>query len=287
MIHVITVATHNEGYFDALKQSCKNNNINLVVLGFNEKWQGFTWRFTLIKNYIKNINDDDIILFIDAFDIIIIDKIEEIERRFKEFNKPIIIGYENSNYFQTYIYGKIFGKSDYTLNAGTYIGYKYAIEKLFYVIKDKYINLTEEEFNLLDDQQILVNLCYDKPEFINDYITFDKNSSIFYICKINNINNILTFIFKDYFFDYDNFYYIQNDKLFLKNENKKPCIIHGVVNTDMDKYITLYNLPNKIDRSDYNIKACIQFIPLIMNNSKIELFIIILILIVIIYKIFA
>ena len=127
MIQVITVATHNEGYFNALQQSCKNNNINLVVLGFNEKWQGFSWRFNLINNYIKNLNDDDIVLFIDAFDIIIIEDIKEIERRFKEFNKPIVISYQNLNIIELIGYYIVYGYTGHTINAGTYIGYVYAL----------------------------------------------------------------------------------------------------------------------------------------------------------------
>ena len=32
---IITVATHADGYFEAYSESCKKNNLELVVLGWN------------------------------------------------------------------------------------------------------------------------------------------------------------------------------------------------------------------------------------------------------------
>ena len=45
---LITVATHNDGYFKWLKESCKRYNYDLVILGYNEKWKGFNWRLELM-----------------------------------------------------------------------------------------------------------------------------------------------------------------------------------------------------------------------------------------------
>lgn len=37
-LHVLTFATHEQGYFKTLQESCKKLNINLVVLGMGNKW---------------------------------------------------------------------------------------------------------------------------------------------------------------------------------------------------------------------------------------------------------
>ena len=44
----ITVATEkNIGYYSVLVESCKKNNIDLIVLGLGQKWTGFTMRLNL------------------------------------------------------------------------------------------------------------------------------------------------------------------------------------------------------------------------------------------------
>ena len=43
--HIITIATNSELYFPYLVDSCKKNGIPLTVLGYGEKWTGFTFRF--------------------------------------------------------------------------------------------------------------------------------------------------------------------------------------------------------------------------------------------------
>jgi len=255
MICVITVATHNEGYFDALKQSCKNNNINLIVLGFNEKWQGFSWRFNLINNYIKNLKDDDIVLFVDAFDVMIVDKIEEIETRFKEFNKPIVISYQNLSFIELLGYYFIYGYTENTINAGTYIGYVYALKKLFNMIKEKYKNYSEEEFNKLDDQKILALICKNN----NKYITFDKKSYIFNTIPFKNFFEFINHLMNNSYNIKDNFD-IKENKLLLKNKNYNSCIYHGYMDKNINSLAFYYDLPYTNNRNNYIINYIISFI---------------------------
>jgi hypothetical protein len=50
---LVTVATHNDKYFPALQESCDRLGYNLVILGWGEKWQGFAWRFKLVRDYLE------------------------------------------------------------------------------------------------------------------------------------------------------------------------------------------------------------------------------------------
>ena len=63
---IITVATQTKGYFKAYSESCKKNNLELIVLGWNEKWKGFLWKFNLMQEYIASLNDNEIVIFTDA-----------------------------------------------------------------------------------------------------------------------------------------------------------------------------------------------------------------------------
>ena len=69
---IITVATHSESYFPIFEESCKKNNLELIVLGFGQKWQGFSWRFKLISDYIENLPLNEVIIISDAYDVIVL-----------------------------------------------------------------------------------------------------------------------------------------------------------------------------------------------------------------------
>ena len=65
----ITVATHkNKGYYKILEESCKRNDIDFIVLGFGQKWEGFTMRWKLWDNYLNKLNDNDIVMINDAYE---------------------------------------------------------------------------------------------------------------------------------------------------------------------------------------------------------------------------
>ena len=61
---VITYATHSQGMFDELKKRYPD----LVVLGWGEKWTGYTDKSKAVIKYIEKMNDDDIVIVIDGFD---------------------------------------------------------------------------------------------------------------------------------------------------------------------------------------------------------------------------
>jgi hypothetical protein len=91
---IITVATHSQGYFQVLKQSCRRNNIELTILGWGQKWGGFGWKLKVVRDYLKTLPADDIVLVIDAFDTLIICDTDEILAKFKSMNKPMLCAAE-------------------------------------------------------------------------------------------------------------------------------------------------------------------------------------------------
>jgi hypothetical protein len=230
-LHIITVATSNEGYYNALNNN--PHNINIITLGFGQKWNGFTMKYELTKEYLNNLNDDDIVVFTDAYDVLLLQDSNTIINKFKSFNKPIVISKdaEPHSLIIMYIHSRIFKKCNNTkINSGLYIGYVWALKLLFdEMYREYYCN---------DDQIMLINIC--NSPFFDKYITIDYNSILFYTTFGGY--GILNYNFTPGF-DSN----IINNKLIVKKTNEEPSFIHGPGNTNLDLLTNIYNLPkNKI-----------------------------------------
>ncbi len=237
-LHVVTIATHNDGYYDALIESGKRNGINVKTLGWGQKWKGFTMKFELINNYLNNINEDDIVVFVDAYDVIILENKEEILNRFYDYSMPIILSVDNAPEIPIirYFYNKIFDKCEnYNINSGLYIGYVWALKKMFKLLCDKNMCTT----NQIDDQVLLVNVCRNKS-FYKKYINIDNDYKIFF----NTFGTNNSIYEQD--LSINKVFNINNNKFKFKGKNYGPCFIHGPNDTNFDEIIDFYDLPKKV-----------------------------------------
>ena len=186
---VLTVATEKGGYFKALKESAYRYNYDLVTLGYGMKWKGFGWRLKLILDFLITLPQDEIIMIVDAYDVILLRDSSELLKEFKKNKYKFLWGAFRKldgilGKVQEFEFGKT--KDDLTppynnLCAGTWIT---PVETALYLyskydIKDK------------DDDQILLNKMYDN--FGKSIITPDKDFNIF--CTL--FPNILTRKIKD------------------------------------------------------------------------------------------
>lgn len=250
-LYAISVATHKEGYYDAFMESCRRNGIDLVILGYGQPWQGFAWRFLLMKDYLEKLDDQDIVVFLDAYDMLATQTASTILARFLEFQSPLVIGTENivyTNLFSRYIRNSMFGycpKAD--VSGGAYMGYVYALKKMYTIICDSF-HCHSPEFSNLDDQRILTSLC-NNDTFVDRYVKYDYDHFIFYTLTLPV--SILQ-LFLDHTFHPDPIQHtIQNKTLYLTYTNTSPCFIHGIVNANMDYLINLYNLPMRQNTRSY------------------------------------
>ena len=139
-MHIVTVATKNEGYFNVLVESCRRNGGNLEVLGWNTEWKGFLYRIKLMNDYLQKLNDEEIVCFIDAYDVVILQPFSKIETLFRKSGKKILLSRDvNTNIITdswlSFYYGKC---KSYSINAGTYIGYVKYLKKMYNEIMKKY-----------------------------------------------------------------------------------------------------------------------------------------------------
>ncbi len=222
---IVTVATHSERYFPVLQQSCKRHNIDLVILGWEQKWQGFNWRLHLLLDFLQTIPQDELVVFIDAYDVMILQDAKIIEDRYNKLIKKtgakIIVGFEKAkSTFIELLALMVFGKCNkHRMNAGTYAG---KAQDIYNMLK-KACNEFSCSYNTKDnnDQVLFSKYCRVYPSEL--YI--DEDNEIFLV-----INGALDHI------DYKDEMKVINNKVIYKNKYD-PCIIHAVGATNINNLI--------------------------------------------------
>ena len=208
--YTVTVATKDGGYYDCLKHSCKKYNINLVTLGWNQKWQGFAWRWKIYGEFVNTLKDDDIVMWIDAYDILILKNKDTIINTFKKFNTGIVFGSE-----QSIIINMLFKNCNKAiLNGGCHVGYVKYVKMLINLMTD---NKLIEKWN--NDDQNMLNDINCTNAFFETHTKTDPRSYIFYIAGT------------DERYRYD---YLFNGNL----ADKNSCVIHGLAGLDMTNAAT-------------------------------------------------
>ena len=177
MLYLITYITHDLQYSEILKKSYPN----IIILGYGKKWNDFYDKVKGTIDFCKTKNDDDIIVFIDDFDSVVIHT-DDIIEKYKSFNVPLVFSKDlnPSVVFQKYAQDSIFSTCQLlNLNSGLYIGTaKYIIE--FW--KDMKINE--------DDQTYVTKKCNELNENI---IKIDIDNKIFYnYSPIDNNKIVIT-----------------------------------------------------------------------------------------------
>ena len=250
----ITVATSASGYFETLKESALLNNYELHVLGFGMPWKGFGWRLNTILDYLKTLPDNEIVIVIDAYDVIFLRDSTELEKEFLDLNAKFLCGaFRKLDGIFGIVQEQEFGKTKHDLEppynnicAGTYISRVKTILDIYekYTIKDD------------EDDQILLNKIYDIEG--ENIITPDTGFRIFctlFPCFINRkIRNEDEIVF------YDN-------KLKSEVTNTFPFVLHGLANTDLydiSKNLGYKNLTNKTTIT-YIFKKVIYHLKLIIH----------------------
>jgi hypothetical protein len=248
---LVTYATHNSGYLNALIKSSKLNNFDLIILGKNKKWEGFTQRLFDIILFLKEKPKDEIICFVDGFDVLNLGSKNEFIDKFKSFNTDkVIFSTSKDNFILQLIYGKVnlndINHEYNRLCAGCYVGYCHKIIELFENIC-KIHNSNNE-----DDDQTLLTQCYFN---CNNCLRLDYDNILFYCIESSNgiIDYINLILQKQPTLELNNqYYFFQDNRLVLKKNKVKPVFIQGNGNSNMNILTEKLNLPNKIiDNRNY------------------------------------
>ena len=234
-LYILTVATESTCYFPYLKESIEKNGGELIVLGFGKKWKGFTWRFSLILDKLKELNKNDIVCFVDGYDVICTRNLESLKNDFitihKRENCKIIVGHDKKIYdtfiqrirnFQAELK---FGKcNNLNLNAGTYIGY---VKDIIFILSSIY---EKKKYDTDDDQVLLIKYC-------------NNNKNDIYI----DIHNELFLTISKYNDELDKYIKFKDNKIYFQNNNH-AYFLHACGEGYLDNVIIRlgYNMKKKV-----------------------------------------
>ena len=164
--HVCTVATDEEKAHK-LFSSARKQKVEITNLGKGVKWEGGTMegqggghKINLVKEYIKDKKDSDVLLFLDGYDTFLSDSTDEIISRYIEFSHSIVFSSERFCWPDELIGSdlKALNGDQNTpyqyLNSGMYIGRIGELKKLLSAPIENY-----EDDQLYVQKQLLKGEC--------------------------------------------------------------------------------------------------------------------------------
>ena len=271
---IVTVATKKERYFPYLVESCKRNECELVVLGWGQPWTGYSMKLSLINDFLDSQSDNEIVCFVDAYDVIILQHRDVILNRFHSIvgdNKDKVLFSQDRGpeyslsfaLFNFFIHDKCNG---IYLNSGTYIGYVRAIKDLLKKLSTMTYSPAE------NDQVVLQRYCHniDSSKFL-----IDSQKELFLVAS--SISSTLNR--KLHKID------IRNNKLYFGE--KTPCILHASGNTNIDDILRDLGYSNDLfsandeDNMDYIIKTAKDYIYWFIRYNYIKIIIFILVILLV------
>lgn len=226
MATVIAFGTNKQAYYDLFIESCKRHNINPVLLGWNEKWVGFGKKTTDIRDYIKKLPKDEIVISVDPFDVVFLCGLDEIEKNFRESSAKYICGAMRLGPILGYVYNTEFNKTGMPVRK-TQSGYNYANTGTWIARAGDAIELIDrlvKDYSMTDtdvDQEIITGI------YINDNTAVD----IDWKCKI--FHNLL---FRDFITRRADMKDIEfrEGRIYNRATKTYPCILHASGNARME-----------------------------------------------------
>lgn len=204
--HVYTVATDLEKA-KQLTSSTKHNKIKIKVLGGKQDWTGGDMKkgpggglkINLLKKELYKHKDDDVILFLDGYDVLVNDTLDNIIQTYLEFHSSVVFAAEKTCWPNSEIKDS-FASTKYGnnyLNSGCYVGTVAELKKIF-----------ADELQDSDDDQLYLQERYLTSQF---NITLDTHTKLFQCVSADEDNIQIT------------------DELKIHNieTNNYPKILHG------------------------------------------------------------
>jgi hypothetical protein len=175
-IKILTVATHKKGMYNDLV-----NNNNVITLGMGMKWTGFNMKYELVYDYIKDLDNDIIIVYVDGYDSLINNDPQIAINKFKQNNYKLLFSQEVKNksllsMLNRRVFTGGYFNDLHIINSGLYMGYvKYLKELLPQLIKCN-----------CNDDQVNINKLYNTNKYFNNIISIDFNKEIFHNLKLES-----------------------------------------------------------------------------------------------------
>lgn len=171
--HLITISNKDISK-NLLSNSSLEYGFKLSVINPPGEWKANIQKFDLILDFlIRETNPEDVVCFVDAFDVIANHSPEQLLNRFQEFGESVVFGAER-NFFlaqerlrRHYIRNTPNQDRPYQyLNSGTYIGKSKHILSLIRLIIERYSHeyLDNGQFVVLSDQNFFIRAYVDQAQ---------------------------------------------------------------------------------------------------------------------------
>jgi hypothetical protein len=124
-LHVCTVASHKSFGLDQLLKSAAHFQVPVKVMGIGLPYQGNGMKLIYVRECLDQLPQDDVLMFIDAFDCLILANAKTILANFLAMQSPFIISVEsNCHPFRNLAVQYPWVPTPYRyINSGSFIGY--------------------------------------------------------------------------------------------------------------------------------------------------------------------
>jgi len=228
---------------DGLKrfiQSCKTYGLQYKIMGLGTKWKGGNMalgpgggqKINLLCDTIKDMKNDRIILVSDSYDVIMSANSEEILRKYKRFDSPLVFAAESACWpdkNKEKLFMKVANRKNIYLNSGGFIGTVEAIKLILSRVED-----------FCDDQRYYTDVYF--TNLGKKLIRLDYNCEIFQCLNDAEEELIINF---------------EKSKVVNKSTNTEPCHIHGNGPESRKLYLNSlenYLMKNRTDIWGFNSK---------------------------------
>lgn len=89
-MQLLTVATHAEGYYPLLLSSARQYGYTCTTLGWQQPWRGLAWKLDLYLAALNTLPDDEPVLCVDGYDVIVTAPADELLAQFKALGQPLV-----------------------------------------------------------------------------------------------------------------------------------------------------------------------------------------------------
>lgn len=203
-LHIVICATHDNEDYRVLTNSLDKNNYKYTTICWGKEWKGsgYGMRMQDTLDYINNsAYDEDLILYLDGYDVMVVGELKELVEKFNKFNKDIIFAAEKSLWPDISIeWAKLIPQphqSNPYLNA-QFLGKAKEVKKM---LKQAHKHLSAD----------------DQGEFTHYFLNHQDTCDLDYNCDIFQCLN-KTNVEKDFTI---------NNRVINKEFNTKPIVIHG------------------------------------------------------------
>lgn len=136
---VATVASKRNEELENLEESAREGGSELQVLGLGQKYEGHETKLRLYDQFLSSphVSPMDLVLLVDAYDVLLSPAIKDLPRKFEKFNRPIVLAAEHTLWPDSAL-EESYPSSPTELkflNSGTIVGRAWALRFMFKTVR--------------------------------------------------------------------------------------------------------------------------------------------------------